>query len=404
MLKRGKPKKFLVELQVKASIDISITPDPQAILASLESLKVTHKILKVKVVGHPAIAEILRSSNLFKRLIDKIIDKAVPSKVNDALKKELDQINKNGIKINQLKSHVAKIGTNGVTYPESNKEISLKALLSFVKTPNQIELEIPTELNHEVVTESDQTPVTQGFKYLEDISENTELTTNNLSANPIFVASKHIRAELNQEVINTITKVAFDEGLINFQINNQLINKVSQGKDDLFNLNTKFFEKSLPCLADYPNQNFTISINALTAPLSNITNDGKQQLINFDLSLNIKYLLDKDPNIVLLNINANAEGGVILLPVQNPELTVFINVSSIKLSKVELLQKCGKLTGDDIANALGPPLRLIPKILNLKVLQNGLSIKPDIAKPLNLTNIESTTTNGLVNIDILANF
>lgn len=381
-------------------MDISITPSPKTLEVKLQSLKITHKILDAKVVGHEVLTELLRSSNLVKGVIDKIINNKVPGIINTAIKKAIDPKNSNGFEIKQLTSHVARIGTNGLTYPESHKEISVSVLLSFTKKQDKFELKSNFASNDDINTEfKDES---QSLKFLEDLSETPEINLLNFVANSIFTPSKHIRIEISQEVVNTITDVIFEEGLINFEVNNDLLSKISKGKDDLFNLNTKFFEKTLPCLADYPNQNFTVAISALSKPVSKITNDGKQQIITFNLNLNIKYLLDKNPKIALLNINANIDAGVILLPIENPEATIFINISSIKLSKVDLIQKCGKLTGDDIVTALGPPLRLTTKILNLKVLQNGIAIKSDSTKPLSITNIELTTTNEKLNVDILA--
>lgn len=401
LLKRGKPRDFWVKLKVKALVDILVSPSPQSLQVSVQLLKIKHKILEAKVEGHLVLTTLIRSSNLVDKIIDKIISKKVPGIINKAISKAVDPKNEDGFNIKQLVSHVLKIGTNGLSYPESKQEISAKVLLSFSeKKPNVSEIYTTANQDMEVKTETEP----ESLSFLEDLSEISEPEFINSLVSSIFTPSKHVRAEINEEVLNTITDVIYDESLINFQVNNQLINKIGKGKDDLFNLNTKFFEKSLPCLADYPNQNFTVAISALSKPVSKISNDGKQQIISFNLNVNIKYLLDRDPKIVLLNINANIDAGIIILPVENPETTVFINISSIKLSKVVLLQKCGKLTGDDIVTALGPPLRLIPKILNLKVLQNGYTIKPETIKSLSLSNVELTTTDGQLNLEVLAHF
>lgn len=398
----GTPKNFMVKLRIKALADILISPNPQAIQVSLQTLKITHKILDVKVEGHLSITEMLKLSNLISGEIDKIIDKRAEQLANNIISKLLDLINSEGIPIKQLASHDLRIGTDGLHYPDSQKEISIKLLLSFTKKQSTNALAHLSNSNEEMKYDIEDNLYKLDF--LPNPSETLEIKLLNSIISSNFPISKHITVEINQELINTITDVIFDEGLMNaFHLNNEILDKISNGEDTHFNLNTKFFQMSLPCLAYYSNKNFTVAITALSRPVSRIANENDQQLITISLELNVKFLLDKDPKIVLLDINMNTEAGLLLLPVIEPQTTIYLGAAPIYISKTELVQKCEALTGDDIASELVPILAIVQKVLD-EAFQSGFTLRQDILRPLSITNIILTTRNGILNIEALADF
>lgn len=372
--KETSKRKFSIGIQAKLSFEIDLSTSLKDIFnVKLNKFKLIHNINSAFIKGHPIISFVLKKSNIFKKLIDYILDKKISNLLNNSIEKILKEKINSGIIVKQLKDYVVKFKYNSLEYV--NESLNLSCNIIFEKKQNAYEI------------------LTNKLNYFEETSSDNKNTENNV-LKPIKINKpKELIIKLNNKFINDLLSVLSNEELLNLKLNSDQIPESS-----LIKLNTYYFKHLFPCMYKlYPNENLIFDMKVVNSPSLNIVQDNQNIILKSQVKFS--FFLMKEPSKYIFGFYTNIEFKLKLLDNKDKDTSkIYIKADSYHISNLKLDVDCPGVYPELLEISINALSGSVSSLINKFVLDKGIDIPSNI-KGVKLNHIDLY----IVENDIVAN-